>query len=141
MQQQYLLLSLDSSYLHAYGLELSDIRAVLAISPFVFVEEVAKDRPKSVWGEDPNLWIKASITPYIGGGKPPILMIYADSDDNWRKEQNEILKIRLQESGHQFVETVEVSNRDHLSITRSINDSDDQAGVHMLDFMKKHSRK
>ena len=136
-----LLLSLDPSYLHAYGLELSDIQAVLAISPFVFVEEVAKVRPKSVWGEDPNLWMKASITPYIGEDKPPILMIYADGDDDWRKEQNEIFKIRMQESGHQFVETVEVSNRDHLSITRSINDSDDQMGGHVLDFMKKHSKK
>ncbi len=136
-----LLLSLDSSYLHVYGLGLSDIRAVLAISPFVFVEEVAKVRPKSVWGEDPSLWMKASITPYIGGDKPPILMIYADGDDNWRKEQNETLKIRLQESDHQFVKTVEVSNRDHLSITRSINDSDDQVGGHVLDFMKQHSGK
>ncbi len=134
-----LLLSLDPSYLHAYGLELSSIRATLAISPFTFVEEVAKVRSKSVWGTDPDLWMKASVTPYIGADKPPILMVYADGDDDWRKKQNEALKNRLQEAGHQAVESAEVPDRDHGSVTRGMNEPDDQTARHMLDFMKKHA--
>lgn len=92
-------LSLDPSYLRAHGLDLSDIRGTVPISPFLYVDEVASDRPKTVWGIDEAVWREASVKPYIGSGKPSMLLIYADGDDDWCREQNERLKMELEGTG------------------------------------------
>ena len=42
------LLALDPSHLAKHGLELSSIRGTIPISPFLYVEETAADRPKDV---------------------------------------------------------------------------------------------
>lgn len=133
-----LLLSLDPRYLGAHGLDFSSIQAVLASSPFTFVEEVAKVRPKTVWGTDPKVWIEASVTPYVGKDKPPILMVYADGDEDWRKQNNEGLKDLLVKAGHTKVQAVEVPNRTHGTVWQSINEPDDQTARQFLKYMKKY---
>ncbi|MFB3059759.1 MAG: alpha/beta hydrolase [Candidatus Binatia bacterium] len=133
-----LLLSLDPSYLQAHGLDFSSIRATLASSPFTFVEEVAKVRPKTVWGTDPKIWMEASVTPYIGKGKPPILMVYADGDEDWRKQNIEGLKEKLLKAGHTQIKAVEVPNRIHSTVWTDINEPDDQTAKHFLEYMRKY---
>ena len=133
-----LLLSLDPSYLQAHGLGFSNIRATLASSPFTFVEEVAKVRPKTVWGTDPKIWMEASVTPYIGKGKPPILMVYADGDEDWRKQNIEGLKEKLLKAGHTKLKAVEVPNRIHSTVWTDINEPDDQTAKHFLEYMRKY---
>ncbi|HEY7817595.1 MAG TPA: alpha/beta hydrolase, partial [Vicinamibacteria bacterium] len=83
------LLSTDLRYLKAQGLAKNDIAGVIPISGFFWVEKVAPDRPKDVWGADPKLWPEASPAKYISSGAPPTLFLYADGDDEWRRQQNE----------------------------------------------------
>jgi acetyl esterase/lipase len=88
-------LALDSRYLAAHDMALPDIAGVAAISPFLYVEEVAPVRSKVVWGSEPSGWLAPSVTPYIGSGKPPMRLIYAQADDDWRRKQNERLATAL----------------------------------------------
>ena len=56
------LLSTDERYLAAHKLSLRDIRGVVPVSAFYWVERtgVAPDRDKSVWGTDRKVWVDAS---------------------------------------------------------------------------------
>lgn len=131
------LMSLDPSYLEAHGMGLEAIRGVLPVSPFLYVEETARDRPKTVWGTDETVWLKASVTPYIGAGKPPMRLIYADGDDDWRRAQNERLKTELSEAGS-TVEIVEIANRNHGSIMSKMGENGDATMKQIAAFIKAH---
>ncbi len=130
------LMGLDPSYLHAHDLELSAIRGTVPISPFLYVEEVAKDRPKTVWGTDETVWLQASVKPYIGSGKPPMLMIYADGDDDWRKQGIEQLKTELHAAGTRKVETLQVADRDHGSVLTKMSDAADPGVKKIVAFIQ-----
>jgi acetyl esterase/lipase len=133
------LLALDPQHLQQHGMALSDIRGAIPISPFLYVEETARDRSKSIWGEVPLDWLAASVTPHITAGKPPMLLIYADGDDPWRRQQNEKLARELTMSGNEAVRAVEVSNRDHTSLISEINAADDQIGGLIATFIEEHT--
>ena len=130
-------MSLDPSYLKAHGLGLSAIRGALPVSPFLYVEETARDRPKTVWGTDEQVWLMASVTPYIGAGKPPMRLIYADGDDDWRRAQNERLKSELAKAGSE-VDTVEIADRTHGSIMSKMAETGDAAMKQIAGFIKAH---
>jgi acetyl esterase/lipase len=104
------LLSTDLRYLKAQGLAKNDIAGVIPISGFFWVEKVAPDRPKDVWGADPKLWPEASPAKYISSGAPPTLFLYADGDDEWRRQQNEEIARAMK------AEAVQIADRDHLGI-------------------------
>ena len=131
------LMSLDPSYLKAQGMALSAIRGAVPVSPFLYVEETARDRPKTVWGTDETAWLKASVTPYIGAGKPPMRLIYADGDEDWRRAQNERLKTELSNAGSQ-VDTVEIADRTHGSIMSKMGDKGDAAMKQIAAFIEAH---
>ena len=131
-------LSLDRSYLRAHGLDLSDIRGTVPISPFLYVEEVAPDRPKTVWGTDEAVWREASVKPYIDSGRPPMLLIYADGDDDWRREQNERLKMELKGAGNSDVDAVEIADRTHGSILSKMAEAGDPGMSRIAAFIKSH---
>lgn len=119
------LLALDATHLGAHGLTLDAIKGSIPISPFLYVEETAKVRPKDVWGEDPVDWLAASVTPHIGPGKPPMLLIYADGDEAWRKRQNETFADAMRGAGSD-VAVNEVPGRDHMTLITEITASDDR---------------
>jgi acetyl esterase/lipase len=104
------LLTTDPRYLEAQGLSTKDIAGVMPISAFFWVEKVAPDRPKDVWGADPKLWPDASPAKYVSAGAPPTLLLYADGDDPWRRQQNEEMAKAMK------VEAVQIAGRDHLGI-------------------------
>ena len=131
------LMSLDPSYLKAHKLELSAIRGTLPVSPFLYVEETARDRSKTVWGTNEKVWLRASVTPYVGSGKPPMLLIYADGDEGWRREQNERLKSQLLAAGSK-VATIEIANRTHGSIMSKMGEPDDATMKRIAAFIKAH---
>ena len=130
------LMGLDPSYLRAYNLELSAIRGTVPISPFLYVEKVAKDRPKTVWGTDEKVWLQASVKPYIGSDKPPMLMIYAHGDDDWRKQGIEQLKTELHAAGTRKVETLQVADRDHGSVLTKMSDAADPGVKKIVAFIQ-----
>lgn len=129
------LLALDESHLRRYGVEFDVIRGAILISPFLYVEETARDRPKDVWGEDPAAWIKASVSPHIEPVKPPMLLVYADGDDEWRREQNERFAAAMRAAGN-AVTVLQVSPRDHISLISRMSDPDDQIRDAALAFIK-----
>ena len=133
------LMSVDPSYLAAHGMKLSDIRGTIPISPFLYVEEpaVAPRRPKTVWGTNENVWLRASVTPYIGSDKPPMLLIYADGDDFWRREQNDRLKAELMAHGNKvFLEQVE--NRTHGTVNSKMGEDHDPGMMRIAAFIDRH---
>ena len=131
------LISLDPTYLKAHNLDIREIRGTIPVSPFLYVEETAKDRPKTVWGKDANVWLQASVTPYIGPNKPPMLLIYADGDDPWRREQNQRLKSQLTAAGSK-IGSVEIANRTHGSIMSKMGESRDATMEQIAAFIKAH---
>lgn len=133
------LLALDPQHLLRHDMTLSDIRGAIPVSPFLYVEETAKDRPKTIWGELPLDWLAASVTPHIAAGKPPMMLIYADGDDAWRRAQNEKLANALTMSGNEAVSAIEVPSRVHTSLISEMNAADDQIGELVAAFIAAHA--
>ena len=130
------LLALDDSYLAAHGLSSDQIQGTIPISPFLYVEETAPDRPKDVWGDDPSDWLAASVTPHITSGKGPMLLIYAHGDDEWRRHQNDRFGEAMRAAGNSAVHVVEVPDRSHLSIRSDMAAADDKVGDLILRFIE-----
>lgn len=120
------LLGLDSSYLGAHSVDFDAVRSVVAISPFLYVEETAPDRDASVWGEDPEAWVEASVTPRIGPERRPMLLIYADGDEAWRKAQIDRFAREMVAGGSHDMSVIQVPNRDHGSLMTEMDADDDQ---------------
>ena len=132
------LMALDPSYLRAHGLDFSAFRGVVPISPFLYVEETAPDRDKSVWGTDTEVWKEASVTPYIGPGKPPMLLIAADGDAPWRRDQIERLGRALQAAGNSDVNAVTVADRRHMSLLYEMKNDGDPCLQLVAEFVRTH---
>ncbi|QDU87372.1 Carboxylesterase NlhH [Pirellulimonas nuda] len=128
------LLGVDPSYLTAAGVAPQQIRGYAPISPFLYVEETAKVRDSFIWGDDPADWLAASVTPSIGPGKQPMLLVYADGDDVWRRAQNELLESELTEHGN-TARAVKILNRNHGSLLSKIAAPDDQIVPLLVDFI------
>ena len=133
------LMALDPQHLDAHGMRLADIKGAIPISPFLFVEDpdVAPRRPKTVWGTDEAVWLEASVTPYIGAGKPPMLFIYADGDDDWRREQNQRLAAKLSALGNEAA-VIEIEDRTHGSVNSQMAEDLDTGMMKVVSFVESH---
>ena len=131
------LMALDPKHLAAHEMRLSDIKGAVPISPFLFVEDpdVAPSRPKTVWGTDEDVWLEASVTPYIGANKPPMLLIYADGDDDWRREQNQRLAAKLTALGNEAA-VIEIGDRTHGSVNSKMADDLDTGMMKVVSFVE-----
>jgi acetyl esterase/lipase len=130
------LMAVDDRYLGAHGLRQAGIRGWVPISPFLYVEETARDRPKTVWGEDPATWLEASVSPYVSAGIGPMLLIYGDGDDDWRKAQNDRFAAELRAAGNREVRLVEVPNRTHTGLVGQLGEPDDRIADLVIGFVK-----
>lgn len=131
------LLATDERYLAAHGLSPRDIRGLIPISAFYWVERsgVAPDRPKSVWGTDERVWTDASPAHHLRAGLPPIQILYADGDEPWRQQQNEEFERAVRQAGNARVGIVRISNRTHMSILRHLQDDEDPASNNVIAFV------
>ena len=118
------LLAVDGRYLKEAGLPSDVIKGAMPISGFFHVDKVAPERPKDVWGTDEKVWREASAWPYARADAPPILFLYADGDDEWRKQDNEDMAAALKAKNHPAVSTVEIKDRDHRGIAGEISEGD-----------------
>jgi hypothetical protein len=80
--------------------------------------------------------MNASVTPHIEPGKGPMLLIYADGDAEWRRDQNDNFGEAMRSAGNREIRVVEVPNRDHTTILTQINTADDRIGELVLQFIK-----
>jgi acetyl esterase/lipase len=135
------LLAVDRSLMEEHNLSQSALKGTVLISPFLYVEETAPERiasnpaTKSIWGEQKEDWLKASVTGFIGPNINNILVIYADGDDLWRKEQNQRFVQDLKSEGNSNVTAIEVRRRTHTTIISKVLEQDDQVGDLILSFV------
>ena len=131
-------LALDPRYLAAHEIDTGQLRGVLPVSAFLDVEVVAPDRKNGVWGEDLATWREASSMRHLRSGVPPMLLVYASRDADWRKAQNDSLMKGLKELDN-TVELVVAPDRSHRGVWSEIHAPDDAAAAAMIRFMREHS--
>ncbi|MEP7271320.1 MAG: alpha/beta hydrolase [Acidobacteriota bacterium] len=119
------LLALDKRYLGAHKLTPQAIRGVVPVSAFYYVERVAPERPKTVWGIERSTWLEASPSRYVSKAAPPMLLLYADGDDPWRREQNEEMAKAMREARCRDVEVKQIANRDHRTIWAKMGEDEE----------------
>ena len=70
------LLALDPEYLAAFQMSPKDLKGVVPVSAFFYVNRtgVAPDRPKDVWGTDVATWKAASPAAWLRKDAPPMLL-------------------------------------------------------------------
>ena len=132
------LLVTDERYLKKHGLSARDVRGVVPISAFFWVEKegVAPDRPKTVWGTDPKVWVDASPAHHLRANLPPTLIVYADGDEPWRRQQNIDMAEALKSAGSAPVDIVRIADRTHMSIWRKMGDDADPTSERVIAFVK-----
>lgn len=123
-----MLLATDSRYLGAHKLSPADIKGLVPVSGFYWVEKpgVAPDRPTSVWGTDQKVWIDASPAHHLRAGLPPILLIDTDGDEDWRQQQKVDLAAALRAAGNKDVTTHQVKGRTHMSVWTEMLDGESE---------------
>jgi acetyl esterase/lipase len=135
------LLSTDPRYLAAHNLSPRDIRGTVPVSAFYWVERpgVAPDRDKSVWGDDRNVWIDASPAHHLQTGAPPMLILFAERDEDWRREQNVEFASAMKDAGHKSVEIAMIPNRNHATIWSRVGDESDETAESIIQFASRTS--
>jgi acetyl esterase/lipase len=110
---------------------------VVPVSAFFWVERpgVAPDRPMSVWGTDRNVWVDASPAHHLTAGLPPMLLLYADGDEPWRRQQNEEMARAVRAAGNSRTQIAQIRNRNHNSIWGNIAAPDDEVADRIVKFV------
>ena len=132
-----MLLVTDARYLAAHKLAPGDIKGVVPVSGFFWVDKpgVAPDRPKYVWGTDPKVWAEASPARYLRPNLPPVLLIDTDGDESWRQQQNADFAAALRAAGNTDVATHKVKGRTHMSVwTEMLDGESEETSSHILVF-------
>ncbi|MEI9948465.1 MAG: alpha/beta hydrolase [Pseudomonadota bacterium] len=135
------LLATDGRYLARHRLTPVDIRGVVPVSGFFWVDRVAPERPKSVWGDDRRFWVEASPPQHLGPALPPTLLIYADGDEPARRRQNIDMAQAARSAGSERVELVEVAGRDHLSLWNGLEAPGDVVAERIIAFVHANQSK
>src|SRR5262245_40341073 len=133
------LLSTDPRYLAAHNLSPRDIRGAVPVSAFYWVERrgVAPDRDKSVWGDDRNVWVDASPAHHLQAGSPPMLILYAERDEDWRREQNVEFAAAMKAAGHNGTEIAMIANRNHSTIWARVGEDADETAERIIRFVSR----
>ena len=134
------LLTTDAKYLAAYQMSAKDLKGVVPVSAFFYVDRtgVAPDRPKDVWGTDPAAWKAASPAAYLRKDAPPTLLLYADGDADWRRQQQADFQSEMKKAGASTIETRMITGRDHSSIWGRMKNANDETAAAIIAFIKAH---
>jgi acetyl esterase/lipase len=134
------LLALDARYLAAYQMSVKDLAGVVPVSAFFYVDRtgVAPDRPKDVWGTDVAVWKSASPAAYLRKDSPPMLLLYADGDADWRRQQQADFQADMKKAGAANIETRMIAGRDHSSIWGRMKNPNDETAAAIIAFVKAH---
>jgi len=135
-----MLLATDPRYLAAHKLSPRDIKGLVPVSGFFWVDKpgVAPDRPKYVWGNERDTWVDASPARYLRGNLPPVLLIDTDGDEDWRQQQNIDMAAALRSAGNKDVEKRQVRGRTHMSVwTEMLDGESEETSSLILLFAKR----
>jgi acetyl esterase/lipase len=133
------LLVLDPRYLAAHELTPGDVRGVVPVAGFFYVDRpgVAPDRPKDTWGTDVKVWKAASPGTYVRRGVPPMLLLYADGDDEWRQTQQSEFATALRDSGSRDVEVRMIKGRTHNTVWSEMGKGEEDTSRAILQFVNR----
>jgi acetyl esterase/lipase len=136
------LLALDPRYLAVHGLTPRDIRGFVPVSGFFYVDRtgVAPDRPKDVWGTDAKVWKDASPATFIVARVPPMLLLYADGDDEWRRQQQADFAKALKDGGNRDVDVQMIRGRTHNTVWSEMGKGEDETSRAILQFVNRLAR-
>ena len=135
-----MLLAADSRYLAVHNLSPADIKGLVPVSGFFWVDKpgVAPDRPQYVWGTNPKVWIESSPPRYLRADLPPVLLIDTDGDERWRQQQNTDMAAALRSAGHKDVTLYKVRGRTHMSVwTMMLDGESEETSSQILLFAKR----
>jgi len=115
-----------------------DIRGTVPVSAFYWVERrgVAPDRDKSVWGNDPRVWVDASPAHHLLASAPPMLILYAEHDEDWRREQNVEFATSMKGIGHKSIDIAMIVDRDHATIWSRVGEEGDQTAERIIRYVR-----
>jgi acetyl esterase/lipase len=133
------LLATDARYLAPHKLSPRDICGVVPVSAFYWVERrgVAPDRDMSVWGTDRAVWVDASPAHHLRANTPPILILYADRDEDWRREQNVEVAAAMKAAGQTNVDIKMIGDRNHATIRSRIGSESDDTTEQIIRFVSR----
>lgn len=133
------LLATDLRYLTAQAVPLAKLRGIAAISGFYWVERVAPQRDRKIWGDDEAGWSAASPAQHLHDRLPPALFVYADGDDADRRAQNIDIAQAAKAAGSTHVESLQIAGRDHRSLWTRLADPEDTLALQLLAFLRGHA--
>jgi acetyl esterase/lipase len=135
-----MLLATDPRYLAVHKLSPSDIKGLVPVSGFFWVDKpgVAPDRPSYVWGTDRKVWVDASPARHLRADLPPVLIIDTNGDEDWRQQQNVDMAAALRAAGHKDVTVYQVKGRTHMSVwTNMLDGESEETSSAILRFAKR----
>lgn len=135
-----MLLVTDARYLAAHGMSPRDVKGVVPVSGFFWVDRpgVAPDRPTYVWGTDRNVWVESSPARHLRADLPPVLLIDTDGDESWRQQQNVEMAAALRAAGNKDVATHKVPGRTHMSVwTDMLDGESEETSSWILNFARR----
>jgi acetyl esterase/lipase len=130
------LLATDVRYLVQQGVAIEQLRGIVPVSGFYWVERIASNRPKHIWGESEAAWHAASPARHLHARLPPALFVHADGDDADRRLQNADIARAAREAGNAQVESIEIAGRDHRSLWTRIAEPNDELGQRLISFLR-----
>jgi acetyl esterase/lipase len=132
------LLATDPSYLKAEGLTPAAIKGIIPISGVYDVSFAGLNLFTSVFGKDPEVRKKASPVYQVRPDVPPALIIYADKDFQSCDRMSRAFCEALHEKKC-TAQTLEVKERNHLSILLNITKPSDPVARALLGFVAAHT--
>lgn len=132
------LLATDESYLKEQGLTRSTIRGVIPISGVYDVSPQAVALFEAVFGTDLEARKKASPLNHVPADAPPFLILYAEKDFLSCDKMSEAFCRALREKKCE-ARTIEVKDRNHMSILVGLTRTTDPAARAILDFVAAHA--
>ena len=66
-----------------------------------------------------------------------MLILYADGDEDWRRQQNVEVAQAMKSAGHADIEIAMIGDRSHMSIWERIGDERDETADRIIRFVSR----
>jgi len=66
-----------------------------------------------------------------------MLILYADRDEDWRRQQNVEVAAAMKAAGHAHVDIAMIGGRTHATIWARVGDDGDETAEHIIRFVSR----
>lgn len=131
-----MMVGFDGRYLAAYDLKTDAIAGLINISGQLFTHTTVREERGIANARAMPTIDDAAPASYARADAPPILMFYADDDMPMRGEECEYFAKLLQYVGHQKVQCVEITERNHVTVGTQMENFDDPARALVMQMIE-----